>query len=386
MAPYLKALTLEKIDAVRSSGASVCFLDFPLLYEKGYDQYCDSVWCVWLPEELQLQRLMDRDSLTRDEALNRMHAVMSSDQKADLSPVVIDNSGPVDDTLQQVDDQLAVELARSGSSPRRRRTNSGLSEQSSSPVKQSDSYQESRSVPYTGIERPDSVRRKPSERKSSWTFPGWIRIALVSVTFILVVSFTAQMLMNAYLTRRRETHLAEQKSIDEHYPLLYEDLIRRISSEYNLSPSLIAAIIMNESSFRPEVESSVGARGLMQVMPDTAEWIAHKLRIDDYQFEQLLEPDINIRFGCWYLNYLSTLFSGDPLCVVCAYHAGQGEISSWLSNPLYSTDGMTLNLSGLPEGPTKLYAGRVLRDYGIYKAKYFDPSDLTSSDIGSVSD
>ena len=94
--------------------------------------------------------------------------------------------------------------------------------------------------------------------------------------------------------------------------------------------------------------------------------------IDDYHFDKLLDPGTNIRFGCWYLNYLSTLFNGDPLCVVCAYHAGQGEIASWLANPLYSSDGLTLNRNSLPEGPTKLYAGRVTRDYGIYKAKYFD--------------
>ena len=100
--------------------------------------------------------------------------------------------------------------------------------------------------------------------------------------------------------------------------------------------------------------------------------------MDDYRLDQLYDPDTNIRFGCWYLNYLSTLFNGDPLCVVCSYHAGQGEISSWLSNPAYSSDGLTLNLSSLPEGPTKLYAGRVTRDYGIYKAKYFDQSDLVS--------
>ena len=123
----------------------------------------------------------------------------------------------------------------------------------------------------------------------------------------------------------------------------------------------------------------------MQLMPDTSEWIAHKLRLDDYRFDQLYDPETNIRFGCWYLNYLSTLFSGNPLCVVCAYHAGQGEISSWLANPMYSTDGVTLNADSLPDGPTKQYAGRVIRDYGIYQAKYFnqntaDPSSDNAAD------
>ena len=383
MAPHLKSLTLKRIEEIRSSGAVLCFLDFPLLYEKGYDQYCDSVWCVWLPEDLQLQRLMERDGYSRDEAMSRIRAVMSSDEKANRSAVVIDNSGPVEDTLQQVEDQLNVELSRIHSISRRRRNVGSFPMQDSAPSR-NESGQRSLSspVPFTvpdmGFDRPDSARKKQSDRKSSWTLPGWVRISLISLAFLLAVSFTVQMLMNAYLARRRETHAAEQRAIDEQYPLMYRDSITSIATEYNLAPSLIASVIMNESSFRPAAESSVGARGLMQVMPDTAEWIAHKLRMDDYRLDQLYDPDTNIRFGCWYLNYLSTLFNGDPLCVVCAYHAGQGEISSWLSNPAYSSDGLTLNLSSLPEGPTKLYAGRVTRDYGIYKAKYFDQSDLVS--------
>ncbi len=384
MAPYLKSLTLKRIEEIRSSGAVLCFLDFPLLYEKGYDQYCDSVWCVWLPEDLQLQRLMVRDGYTRDEAMCRIRAVMSSDEKANRSAVVIDNSGPVEDTLQQVEDQLNVELSRINSISRRRR-NTGtvplqnpvhsLNESDQPPLSSPVSF----TVPDMGFDRPDSARKKQSDRKSSWTLPGWVRISLISLAFFLAVSFTAQMLMNAYLARRHETHEAEQRAIDEQYPLMYRDLITAIASEYNLAPSLIASVIMNESSFRPGAESSVGARGLMQIMPDTAEWIAHKLHMDNYRLDQLYEPDTNIRFGCWYLNYLGTLFNGDPLCVVCAYHAGQGEISSWLSNPSYSSDGLSLILNNLPEGPTKQYAGRVTRDYGIYKAKYFDQSDLVSS-------
>ena len=383
MAPYLRELTLERIESVRSSGAALCFLDMPLLFEKGYDQYCDTVWCVWLPEDLQLQRLTDRDGYSKEEALNRIRAVLSSDEKANRSQVVIDNSGPLEDTLQQVGDQLNIELSRSGIVPRRRR--------SSPPVREPEPVLNQAPVTMvmppadTVIERPESSRRKPSGRKSAWQMPSWIKVSLICLAAVLAVSFTAQMLMNAYLTRQRETHEAEQKAIDVQYPLMYRDLIVSISSEYNLAPSLIAAVIMNESSFRPDALSSVGAKGLMQLMPDTAEWIAHKLRLSDYRIDQLDVPDTNIRFGCWYLNYLSTLFNGDPLCVVCAYHAGQGEISSWLANPLYSSNGTALNYNSLPEGPTKRYAGRVIRDYGIYKAKYFNPGSFDAAPADAVS-
>ena len=376
MAPYLRKQILGRMESLRASGADLCFLDLPLLYEKGYDKYCDTVWCVWLPEDLQLQRLMERDGYSREDALKRIRAVMSSDEKADRSPVVIDNSGTVEDTLIQVAGQLNTELQRAGSAPRRRRT---ASQSTAEPSPARTPAPPVYSVPDMGFERPEASRKKPSQRKASWTVPKWLSVSLICFAVFLAVSFTAQMLMQAYLTRRQDQHRAEQQAIDDSYPLMYGDLILKYSREYNLSPALIAAIIMNESSFRPTVTSGVGARGLMQLMPDTAEWIAHKLRLENYHFDQMYEPVYNIQFGSWYLNYLASLFHGDPLCVVCAYHAGQGEISSWLSNPLYSTDGKTLNTENLPDGPTKIYAGRVTRDYGIYLAKYYTQNTADSS-------
>ena len=363
MDPFLRSLTLRKIEAVRESGAKLCFLDMPLLFEKEYDSLCDSVWCVWLPEDLQLERLMNRDGYTREEALSRMRAVMSSDQKADLASAVIDNSGTVEETLRQASMLLERELARAAGTPARRKR-----AVSPPPVR---SVQDDEPIETDTLDRPESSRRKP--RKASWQMPRWLRISLISLTAVLAVSLTSFILMRAWLTRQADLHRREQQAIDQQYPLEYRDEIQRISGEYNLSPALIASVIRNESSFRPAAESSVGARGLMQVMPETAEWIAHKLKVDNYSLEQLYNPETNIRFGCWYLNYLSTLFHGDPLCVVCAYHAGQGEISSWLTNPSISSDGLTMKIDRLPEGPTKTYAGRVTRDYGIYQAKYFSP-------------
>ena len=383
MAPFIHAAAVKRIEKARVSGAELCFLDMPLLFEKGYDRMCDTVWCVWLPEDLQLRRLMERNGYTRDEALSRMRAMMSSDEKANLAPVVIDNSGSVSDTLMQVSSLLEKELARARIPSRRKRASgqdAAVPAGSSFPAV---------SVPDLsgGVERSEASRRRPSSRRIAWRLPRWMSVALISMGIVLALAFTSQMLMNAYLAKQHQVHEAEQRSIDEHYPLMYSDMIRKSASEFNLSPALVAAVIMNESSFRPSAESSVGAHGLMQLMPDTAEWIARKLRVDDYSAQSLDDPQTNIRLGCWYLNYLSSLFSGDPLCVVCAYHAGQGEVAGWLSNPLYSNDGKTLIHSSLPEGPTKNYAGRVIRDYGIYKAKYFsqtDPLDSSSSDSDPV--
>ena len=70
LAPYLRAAVTESIEQLRMQGVRLCFLDMPLLFEKGYDRYCDTVWCVWLPENIQMQRLMSRDGFTGEEALS----------------------------------------------------------------------------------------------------------------------------------------------------------------------------------------------------------------------------------------------------------------------------------------------------------------------------
>ena len=376
MAPYLKALTEERLLALREKGVRLCFLDYPLLFEKGYDALCDTVWCVWLPENLQILRLTQRDGISREDAIRRIRCVLSSDEKANRSTAVIDNSGTVEETMDQLNDLLEREEARTREPSRRRRTE----RTAQAPVPSSPLPVPEPALPKSGfpessfVERPEASRKKPSSRKASWILPKPLLVLIIAFSAVLAVTFTATLLMEAYLVRQADKHAAEQKAIDENYPLDFREPILRISGEYNLSPALVAAVIRNESSFRPSAESSVGARGLMQVMPETAKWIAGKLKMDGYALEQLYEPETNIRFGCWYLNYLSSLFSGDPLCVVCAYHAGQGEISSWLSNPLYSDNGSTLMADRLPEGPTKQYAGRVTRDYGIYQAKYFTDS------------
>ena len=375
MAPFLLSATQQQIEFARASGAHLCFLDMPLLFEKGYDRLCDAVWTVWLSPDLQLSRLMDRDGFTQEEAMSRIRAVLSSDEKAARSSRVIDNSGTVDQTYRTVDMLIAEELNVSGSSVRPRRARSYESPAPApavpvTPVRVAPSPQEAMTM-----SRPEAARTRQQPRKAAWRMPVWLKTALISAAVLLAVGITALILMNAFLRTCEEKHIAEQQSIDRQYPLSYRSLIEQYAAEYNLAPAYVSAIIRNESSFNARAESGAGARGLMQLMPDTAEWIAHKLQISGYAFERMLDPESNIRFGCWYLNYLSRLFRGDPVAVTAAYHAGQGQVKVWLSDPLLSEDGYTLTQASLPEGPTKNYVGRVTRDYGIYQEKYFTPAE-----------
>lgn len=406
MAPFLEQMTEEALSRARDSGAVLCFLDYPLLFEKGYARFCDAVWCVYLPHPLQVQRLMQRDHLSLPEAESRIRCQMSSEEKAAKSDVVIDNSGSPEQTQAFLPSLLSAEMERARS-PRRRRSaryddspfHDQLPEASVSPLSFSPSSPAFAPSQGTGnpngetkegtrpsraetdgIDRPPSARKGPSRRKAAWKMPFWLTIVLISLTALLLICGTAQILMNAYLVRQDDRHRKEHLAILSEYPLEYRDIIESSSGSANLSPAFVAAIIRNESSFQPMAESSVGARGLMQLMPATAEWIAGKMKVSGYAFERMYDPESNVRFGCWYLQYLSNLFHGDPVCVACAYHAGQGQVTAWLSDPRLSKDGVHLSLDNMEDGPTKTYARRVIRAYGIYQKLYFESS---SPDLGA---
>ena len=207
--------------------------------------------------------------------------------------------------------------------------------------------------------------------------PLWLTWTIVGLCIVLLGLLAAHYLMQAYLTTRAaEWETARQNTLSYYHvvegengnSITYQSLIERYAAEYNLRPAFVAAIIRNESSFRTDADSSVGARGLMQLMPDTAEWIAGKIGDSNYSFDHLYDAETNIRYGCWYLNYLSKLFRGDAVLVSSAYHAGQTTVTRWLSDKSISSDGVTIPVDKLPDGPTKQYAGRVTTSYGIYEA------------------
>lgn len=218
------------------------------------------------------------------------------------------------------------------------------------------------------VSRSPETLRMPSETER---MPKTLIAALILFLLLACSLFAATRIMNHYLDSREQERVQAHQTLLENHPLGYHSLVSQYAEYYNLHSSYVSAIILNESHFSPTAVSSVGARGLMQLMPDTAEWIAGKLNDRNYTFESMFDPETNIRYGCWYLNYLSGLFSGDPVAVTSAYHAGQGTVRSWLSDGTSSTDGgRTLNLNTMPDGPTKTYARRVTNAYAIYDALY----------------
>jgi soluble lytic murein transglycosylase len=152
------------------------------------------------------------------------------------------------------------------------------------------------------------------------------------------------------------------------YPIKYGDQIFKYSQKYNVDPSLVIAVIRAESNFDDKATSHRGAYGLMQIMPDTATWIAQNMKLKDFNVEKLYDDELNIEMGCWYINNLNTEFSGNMELVLAAYNGGRGNVQKWLKVAEYSSDGKTLDV--IPFEETDKYVKKVKTNYNVYVKLY----------------
>ena len=150
------------------------------------------------------------------------------------------------------------------------------------------------------------------------------------------------------------------------YKLVYEDEIMTSAKEWDLDPYLVCGVIFTESAFRPEARSSVGALGLMQLMPATGLEEAELLMIEGVTEEGLTEPALNIRLGCTYLKKLLDEF-GTESVALAAYNAGPGRVRQWLKEYGTKEDGSILYI---PYPETSKYVGRVQSAKGMYARLY----------------
>jgi soluble lytic murein transglycosylase len=112
------------------------------------------------------------------------------------------------------------------------------------------------------------------------------------------------------------------------YPLRYEQIVRGHARNYRLEPSLLAAVIYQESKFRADAKSDSGAIGLMQLRPETAKGIAVRTGGSRFQTSDLYNPEINVRYGSWYLRHLLDKYR-DEETALAAYNAGQRNVDTW---------------------------------------------------------
>jgi len=157
------------------------------------------------------------------------------------------------------------------------------------------------------------------------------------------------------------------------YPLNYQEHIIKYSDKYDIDPFLVAAIIRVESKYYTYAMSSKGAMGLMQILPTTGKWAAEEIGITNFNNEMLYNPEINIEIGCWYISKLLKQFNNNIRLIVAAYNGGSGNVSKWLNDPEYSSDGK--NLNNIPFKETDQYVEKVIKSYEIYK-KLYDIEDF----------
>ena len=149
------------------------------------------------------------------------------------------------------------------------------------------------------------------------------------------------------------------------FPLAYKQIINLHAKRYKVPPEFVYAIIRQESTFRHDVTSSAGARGLMQVMPNTAKRVARKHAINYYHKNQLFHPPTNIKIGTAYLNLLAKRFDRHPILIAAAYNAGPRQVKYWLKK--HTPKQVDIWIETLPWRETRNYLKNVTSFYAVYQ-------------------
>lgn len=196
--------------------------------------------------------------------------------------------------------------------------------------------------------RPAAVRRRRRRR----------RRALLLVAFGLFAVLFATIVLPRLPDAMRELAL----------PLRHEDIIRQQASAKGVDPSLVAAVIYAESKFRDQT-SHAGARGLMQITPATARYIAKLSGGTAFEQGDLATPQINISYGVYYLRYLLDRYNGNKVLALAAYNGGEGNVDRWIAQAR-STPERRFAVAAIPFTETRDYVGRVLEAQREYRHKY----------------
>lgn len=152
------------------------------------------------------------------------------------------------------------------------------------------------------------------------------------------------------------------------YPMPHFELVKEESEKFDIDPYLMMAVMRVESKFNENAQSNRGALGIMQIMPETAKWIAQELKVEDYHGDMLREPGTSITFGIWYMNYLIKQFDGNLFAALAAYNGGQTNVRKWINTGIWS--GTYEDQADIPFQETRNYLYKVITDYKIYKNLY----------------
>ena len=199
--------------------------------------------------------------------------------------------------------------------------------------------------------RPSRRSRTPRRARagSRRTLSGLVVLGIVALLAVLVAS--------------EVNHAVSKLGL----PLTNAEVIRKQAAEKRLDPALIAAVIYAESKFSPQ-KSSAGAEGLMQILPETAYFIAHRSGGTQFTASDLATPSINVAYGSYYLRYLLDHYDGNEMLAVAAYNAGLANVDRWVAKA--RAEGGHLTVAEIPFPETQAYVERVLSAQQDYRSAY----------------
>jgi len=205
--------------------------------------------------------------------------------------------------------------------------------------------------------RVSSRRRSSGRRRTAARRRRGIWIAAGGVTAVVLVILTAPLFNRAI----------ENFSL----PLRDQDIIREQAADKHLDPALVAAVIYAETKFDPR-PSSAGAEGLMQILPQTAEFLARRSGAKTFTLTDLATPAVNIAYGSYYLRYLLDEYGGSKLLALAAYNGGEANVDQWLAAA--RSRGQRLTVEQIPFPETRAYVEKVLQAQRDYRRAY--PTEL----------
>jgi soluble lytic murein transglycosylase len=175
----------------------------------------------------------------------------------------------------------------------------------------------------------------------------------------VVVAVAGAAALLAFGIDRAERHLG--------LPLNHATIIREQAAEKHLDPALIAAVIYAESKFEPR-PSSAGAQGLMQILPETAYFLAHRSGGTRFTAADLATPSVNVAYGSYYLRYLLDHYAGNEMLAIAAYNGGISNVDSWVARA--RAEGHELTADAIPFPETREYVRRVFAARDAYRSTY----------------
>ncbi len=188
-----------------------------------------------------------------------------------------------------------------------------------------------------------------------------VRFFLIILTLSIYTSFSAEKEIIQYMK------IHNPKLSDQEAQRIYKNVVY-YSNEYEFDPVLVFSVMKTESHFKHSTVSSAGAKGLMQLMPDTAVWVAKEMKLTQFSLGKLEDPEVSIRMGTWYLASLKGEFHDNKILTLAAYNGGRGNVHQWMKD--YGWDYSFRDYEKIPFQETREFVRKILEAEDKYRILY----------------